>query len=59
MSSFDEYDLDALDDQDLRRLHHGVSEPLDDDELAERDAQALWALEVQSQVALMNHRNNR
>lgn len=58
MSSFDECDLDCLDDQDLRRLHHGVP-GLDDDELAEADAQACWALEVQSQVALMNHRNNR
>jgi hypothetical protein len=28
----------------------------DDDELDEADAQACWALEVQSQVACMNHR---
>jgi hypothetical protein len=56
MSSFDECDLDCLDDQDLRRLHHGAPGLLDDDELDEADAQACWALEVQSQVALMNHR---
>jgi hypothetical protein len=30
---------------------------MDDDELDEADAQACWALEVQSQVELMNHRS--
>lgn len=33
-----------------------MSDFADDDELSETDAQACWALEVQSQVALMNHR---
>ncbi|MEB3320123.1 MAG: hypothetical protein VKI63_04200 [Cyanobium sp.] len=37
----------------------GAGDFADDDELTEADAQACWALEIQSQVALMNHRNNR
>jgi hypothetical protein len=49
MPSFD----DDFDDQDLGRDHR---EELDDDEEALRIEQAHWALEVQSQIALMNAR---
>jgi hypothetical protein len=52
MSSFDDY----FDDQDLQRDRREELEELDDDAEAERVEQAHWALEVQSQVALMNRR---
>lgn len=72
MSSFDDFldDQDlkrqAYEDRAASRRYPSAyprSTPIDstngfggDDELDEADAQACWALEVQSQVALMNHR---
>jgi hypothetical protein len=57
MSSFDECDLDCLDDEDLRRLHHGAPGLLDaGDDLDEADAQACWARDVQAEVALLTNR---
>jgi hypothetical protein len=61
MSSFDECDLDSLDDQDLRRLHHGTSTLLDDDdddERAEGIEQHVWGLEVQAEIALLSNRQS-
>ena len=55
MSSFDDY----FDDQDFQRDRREELEKLDDDDddaEAERVEQAHWALEVQSEVALMNRR---
>jgi hypothetical protein len=49
MSGMDDDDDD--DDYDPSEFHDR------NDELTEADAQACWALEVMSQVALMNHRS--
>jgi hypothetical protein len=52
-SNHDDYwDWPSPSDPEFARCDHSLT----DDELDEADAQACWALEVQSQVALMNHR---
>ena len=65
VSSFDECDLDSLDNQDLGRLHYGMpslfddddDDDDDDDERAEANAQYSWGLEVQQEVAALTHRS--
>ena len=52
MSSFDDY----FDGQDLRRERYEEANSLDDDELAEANAQYSWGLEVQMEVATLMHR---
>jgi hypothetical protein len=47
MSDHDDYDPSEF---------YDPNDKLTDDELDEADAQACWALEVQSQIALMNAR---
>jgi len=54
MPDHDDYwDWPSPSDPEFARCDHSLT----DDELDEADAQACWALEVQSQVALMNHRS--